>query len=132
MHERVASARVARLATIAPSGRPRLVPITFALSDDTLYSAVDAKPKRHRRLARLSDVEADPRVTVLVDRYDDDWEALWWVRMEGTARVLEEGDEFERALDVLADKYEPYRRERPVGPVLAVDVERWSAWQAGA
>ena len=122
------AARVARLATIEPDGRPHLVPIVFALDGDTLYSAVDSKPKRSRRLRRLENARARPDVTVLVDRYEDDWERLWWVRARGRARVLERGEEAERALELLVDKYEQYRRDRPTPPVLAVDVVEWRGW----
>jgi PPOX class probable F420-dependent enzyme len=128
LRERVRAARVARLATIEPDGRPHLVPIVFALDADTLYSAVDSKPKRSRRLRRIENARARPDVTVLVDRYDEDWERLWWVRLRGRARVLEDGAEAERALDLLVDKYEQYRRDRPAPPVLAVDVVEWRGW----
>jgi PPOX class probable F420-dependent enzyme len=130
LRERVRAARVARLATIGPDGLPHLVPIVFALDDDTLYSAVDSKPKRSRRLRRLENARARPDVTVLVDRYEDDWERLWWVRARGRARVLDGGEEAERALDLLADKYEQYRSDRPTPPVLAVDVLEWRGWAA--
>lgn len=133
MRELVHGARVARLATVAADGRPRVVPFTFVLTGDTVYSAVDDKPKRTQRLARLVDVETNPEVALLVDHYDDDWSLLWWVRMRGPARVLraeseEERHERERALDLLAAKYEQYRGRRPSGPVLAVDVEEWRGW----
>src|SRR5687767_8369807 len=90
VREAVAAARVARLGTVDDEGRPRLVPCTFVLDDDVVYSAVDAKPKRTKELARLADVEARPEaVTLLVDHYDDaDWTALWWVRLRGRGRVL--------------------------------------------
>lgn len=124
------SARVARLATIDPDGTPNVVPIAFAVDGDTLYSAVDDKPKTTRRLRRLANVRRDPRVSVLIDHYEADWSRLWWVRARGTARVLGPGAESERALDLLAERYEAYRRRRPSGPVLAVDVTEWSSWGA--
>ena len=128
---RFAGARVARLATADAAGRPHLVPIVFALAGDTIYSAVDAKPKRTRALRRLANIEANPRVAVLADHYDDDWDALWWVRADGAGRVVGD-DEPERraALDRLAERYPQYREQRPAGPVLAIDVERWSGWAA--
>lgn len=132
VRERVAAARVARLATIGADGRPHLVPIVFVLAGDTLYSAVDAKPKRSRTLRRIENARARPDVTVLVDRYDDEWSGLWWVRLRGRARVLDGGDEAARALELLAEKYEQYRREPPGPPVLAVDVGEWRAWQASS
>ena len=123
-------ARVARLATIDPDGLPHLVPIVFVLDADALYSAVDAKPKRSRTLRRIENARARPDVTVLVDHYDEDWERLWWVRLRGRARVLDGGGEAERALDLLAGKYERYRSDRPAPPVLAVDVLEWRGWSA--
>jgi PPOX class probable F420-dependent enzyme len=128
VRERVAAARVARLATLDPDGRAHLVPIVFVLDGDTLYTAVDAKPKRSRRLRRIENARERPDVTVLVDHYQDDWSALWWVRLRGRARVLESGEEAERALDLLTSKYEQYTHERPAPPVLAINVTEWRAW----
>ena len=121
-------APVARLATIRADGSPRLVPICFALEGDRLYSAVDHKPKRSRRLARLADVERDPRVEVLIDRYDEDWSRLWWVRLRGRAQVVARD---ERALRLLCAKYPEYRRRPPAGPFLVVHVEERAEWRAG-
>jgi PPOX class probable F420-dependent enzyme len=127
---RVCSARVARLATVNADGSPHLVPIVFALAGETLYSAVDAKPKRSRRLRRIENARDRPRVAVLVDHYEDDWRLLWWVRLDGRARVLEGGEEAERALGLLTDKYEQYRRGCAGLPVLAVDVQDWRGWRS--
>jgi len=125
---RLTTARVARLATIDPDGRPHLVPIVFALDGDTLYSAVDAKPKRSRTLRRIENARARPDVTVLVDHYDDDWSRLWWIRLRGRARVLDDGREAARALGLLCEKYPQYRDEPPGTPVLAVDVTEVRYW----
>jgi PPOX class probable F420-dependent enzyme len=130
MRQLVAEARVARLATLTPDGRLHLVPISFALAADTLYSAVDDKPKRSRRLQRLANVRANPDVAVLVDHYDDDWSRLWWVRLRGLARIIEDGPELDSALTLLADKYEQYRVQPPGGPVLAMAVGEWRGWSA--
>ena len=121
---------MARLATIDPDGRPHLVPIVFALDGDTLYSAVDRKPKRSRTLRRIENARARPDVTVIVDHYEDDWSRLWWIRLRGRARVLDDGEERERALGLLAEKYPQYRSERPDGPVLAVDIGEVRTWSA--
>jgi PPOX class probable F420-dependent enzyme len=121
-------ARVARLATIDPDGRPHLVPIVFALDGDTLYSAVDHKPKRSQRLRRIENARERPEVTILVDHYEEDWRRLWWVRLRGRARVLDGGDECEHALALLATKYAQYRERPPEGPVLAVDVAEIRSW----
>jgi PPOX class probable F420-dependent enzyme len=128
MRERVREAGVGRLATLGAEGRPHLVPICFALEGDTLYSAVDEKPKRSKRLQRLENIRRRSEVAVLVDHYEDDWSRLWWVRLDGTARVVEEGAEREHALELLEAKYEQYRAEPPSGAVIAVRVERWSGW----
>jgi len=125
---RFATERVARLATADACGRPHLVPIVFALEDDRIYSAVDAKPKRTTALRRLANVRANPAVAVLVDHYDDDWDALWWVRADGRGRVLDpEAGEAQRAIAMLRRRY---ARQRAIGSVLAVDVARWIGWTA--
>ncbi|RKN40425.1 TIGR03668 family PPOX class F420-dependent oxidoreductase [Streptomyces hoynatensis] len=127
---RLAAARVLRLATVDEAGAPHLVPVTFAVHDGRLVTAVDeVKPKRHPRLARLRHVRADPRVCLLADSYEEDWSRLWWVRAEGRAEILE-GPAREGPLDSLARKYPPYRARRPAGPVLAVAPTRWTGWAA--
>ena len=127
-----AEARVARLATVDASGRPHLVPIVFAAAGEVVFSAVDAKPKRTTRLRRLENVRQNPRVALLADHYDDaDWTALWWVRADGVASVLEEAEpEARRGIALLAERYAQYRAAPPGGPVLAIAVERWSGWHA--
>jgi PPOX class probable F420-dependent enzyme len=127
---RLATAQVARLATTDPDGRPHLVPIVFALDGDTLYSAVDAKPKRSKTLRRIENARERPEVTILVDHYEDDWSRLWWIRLRGRARVLDGGEELERALRLLAEKYPQYRDEPPGPPVVAVDVTDVREWSA--
>jgi PPOX class probable F420-dependent enzyme len=122
-----AEARVARLATVDPTGAPHLVPIVFAVDGDTIYSAVDAKPKRHTRLQRLANIAGEPRVSVLVDHYDDDWTLLWWVRADGLAAVAGTCAE---ALAALTAKYPQYQATPPPGPFLTIEVHRWSAWSA--
>jgi PPOX class probable F420-dependent enzyme len=127
--ERFASARVARLATSGPDG-PHVVPIVFALDGDTLYHAVDHKPKRTTALKRLENLRADPRASLLADAYDEDWDRLWWARADGIARILEPGHE--PAIALLCERYPQYRDRPPAGPVIAVDVTRWSDWTAAA
>jgi PPOX class probable F420-dependent enzyme len=126
---RFAAARIARLATADADGRPHLVPVVFAVADDTIYSTVDAKPKRTTALRRLANVTENAAVAMLVDHYDDsDWNALWWVRADGRGRVLPAPDpEARRAVERLRERY---RQQEAVGAVLAVDVERWSGWSA--
>ena len=128
--QRFAAARVARLATADAAGRPHIVPVTFAVDGDVVYSAVDAKPKRSTALKRLANIAANPAVALLVDHYADDWNELWWVRADGTARVVDpEGPEGVRALSLLADRYPRFAAR---GTVVAVDVRRWSGWAAAA
>ena len=127
-----ATARVARLATVGADGRPHLVPITFAFDGDTLYTAVDHKPKRTTRLRRLENVAANPGVSVLADHYDEqDWSALWWVRADGVARILAPNDpQRARVAALLQARYEQYRRRPPTGPAIAIGISRWSGWRA--
>jgi PPOX class probable F420-dependent enzyme len=130
--ERFAAARVARLATLTGTGAPHLVPIVFAVAGDTVYSAVDQKPKRTGALARLAHVARDPRVCLLADHYTEDWSQLWWARADGSARVLEpESDarECRHASELLAARYP---QQRVIGYVLAVDVARWSGWSGAS
>ncbi|HSJ92596.1 MAG TPA: TIGR03668 family PPOX class F420-dependent oxidoreductase [Gaiellaceae bacterium] len=130
MRRRVAAARVARLASLDPAGRLHVVPICFALDGETLVSAVDAKPKASTRPQRLVNVRASPEVALLVDEYDEDWSRLWWVRLRGRARVVEEEPEREDALALLAAKYPQYRDEPPPGPAIVVELTEWRGWAA--
>ncbi len=125
-----ATAPVARLASVRPDGAPHLVPVCFSVDGDTVYTAVDAKPKRTRQLARLRNVAAEPRVALLADHYEDDWTRLWWVRADGRARIVDDSEQRGRAQELLAARYPQYREHPPHGPMLAVDVERWSGWRA--
>lgn len=128
MRRRVEAARVARLATAGADGRPHIVPISFALDGDRLYFAVDAKPKRTANLKRLRNIADNPSVSILIDHYEEDWEQLWWVRLDGKARVVGEEAEIQRALDLLVQRYAQYRATRPTGPVVAVSIEGMSGW----
>ena len=123
------AARVARLGTHNPHGGIDLVPCTFALvDDDTIVTVVDHKPKRTTRLQRLENIRANSSVTVLVDHYDDDWSALWWVRARGEARVV---DDPEPALvEALIAKYEQYRDQPPTGPAIVMRITDLTGWSA--
>lgn len=127
---RFAAEPVARLATVDAAGAPHVVPIAFAVDGDVIVTAVDAKPKRGGPLRRLENVADNPRVSVLVDHYHDDWRRLWWVRADGAARVVETGPELERAIRLLRDRYRQYRTVDVIGPAIVVDVERWTGWSA--
>jgi PPOX class probable F420-dependent enzyme len=129
MRRRVQEARVARLATVRPDGRPHIVPCCFAAVDgDIVYSVVDAKPKSTLALRRLENVRLTPTVSLLVDHYGEDWTTLWWVRLDGTARVVDAGGIRDQALGYLSEKYDQYVQQPPPGPVIAIDVRSWSAW----
>ena len=119
-------ARVARLATVDPQGRPHAVPICFVVDGEMLYTVVDEKPKRTRRLQRLRNIEENPQIEVLIDHYDEDWSRLWWVRLRGTARIVDDL----HAVGLLAAKYAQYRERPPGGPVIAVSIEERTEWRA--
>ncbi|HMI70126.1 MAG TPA: TIGR03668 family PPOX class F420-dependent oxidoreductase, partial [Solirubrobacteraceae bacterium] len=124
-------ARVGRLATVRPDGRPHVVVCCFAVEGDRVWTAVDEKPKRTGgRLQRLENVRANPHASLLVDHYEEDWERLWWVRVDGAAAVLEKGSEEERAIALLTARYPQYARARPGGPVIAIAIERITGWSA--
>jgi PPOX class probable F420-dependent enzyme len=107
------------------------VPICFAIDGDTLYSAVDHKPKRSRALQRLANIAAEPRVSMLADAWDEDWARLWWVRADGRARLAEAGsDEHARAGRLLRERYAQYRDAPPFGTAIAVQIERLTGWHA--
>lgn len=123
----LALGRVARLATVGPTGAPHLVPIAYAVDQRALVTAVDSKPKRSRALQRLRNIEREPRVSVLLDHWDEDWSRLWWVRADGVAQVLAAAP---RSVDLLVAKYPQYRLAPPGGPFIQVTVHRLSSWSA--
>ncbi|WP_322755259.1 TIGR03668 family PPOX class F420-dependent oxidoreductase [Frankia sp. Cas3] len=125
---RFAPAGVARLATVDAGGQPHLVPVTFALHDDMIVMVVDHKPKRSTALRRLANIAVNPRVSLIVDHYADDWNQLWWARADGVARIVEDGSAWRDAIDRLVAKYGQYRERRPAGPVMLVEVRRWTGW----
>jgi PPOX class probable F420-dependent enzyme len=132
---RLSGCRVARLATADAAGRPHVVPVTFAVAGELIYTAVDHKPKRTRDLRRLRNVRENPRASLLADHYEEDWARLWWARADGRARVLDdEGEAAEHirraAILLLTRRYEQYRGRPPQGPVIEIAVERWSGWAA--
>ena len=123
---------VARLATVGTDGRPHIVPVTFAVDGDVIYSAVDAKPKTTASLRRLANIAAEPRVALLADHYAADWDRLWWVRADGAATVLAGPGDMARPLELLTRRYPQYRLTPPGGPVIRVLAECWTGWAASA
>lgn len=108
-----------------------MVPTVFAVSGDHIYTAVDGKPKTTTALRRLRNVAVNPLVSLLVDHYAENWDELWWVRADGTARILRPDDrESDRGIALLAQRYQQYQDIPVRGPVLAVQVVRWSGWSA--
>ncbi|PJI85686.1 TIGR03668 family PPOX class F420-dependent oxidoreductase [Luteimicrobium subarcticum] len=139
----LAAARHGYLATAGDDQQPRVVPVTFALvpATDEIVTAVDHKPKTTSALRRLRDVAENPRAALLVDRYDDDWSQLWWVRATGTITVerlpsdtaddtTDTDARWSAAIDVLAGKYPQYVQHRPTDAVLRLQVDRWTGWSA--
>ena len=124
----MSEARVGHLATTTPDGRSHVVPCCLALSGLVLYSAVDGKPKSSARLQRVRNLEANPAASLVVDHYEEDWTKLWWVRIDGIARIVESGSDRDVALESLAAKYAQYQRDPPPGPVIAIDTRTWRAW----
>jgi PPOX class probable F420-dependent enzyme len=127
MRARLHAARVSRLATVRPDGRPHVVPVCFTVVGDEIVTAVDAKPKTTRSLARLANVRSHPDVALLVDHYHDDWSTLWWVRVDAHARVEEIRDDWAAAL---AAKYEQYVATPPPGPVVVLVPHHFTGWAA--
>lgn len=127
---RFATARAVRMATVDEAGRPHLVVMTFAVDGDRIYSAIDAKPKHTRDLKRLRNIQADPRVTVLADHYEDEWSRLWWVRADATAQIIEDPEAMAGPIGLLRERYRQYRAHPPDGPVIALTVHKWTGWSA--
>ena len=124
----LAAARVGELATIRPDGRPHLVPMVFAVVHASIVTAIDWKPKQGRRLQRLANIDANPAVSFLAHHFSEDWEELWWVRVDGRASIHESGERRDAAIRSLCDKYEQYRARPPDGEVIWVDPEKVSSW----
>jgi PPOX class probable F420-dependent enzyme len=126
--KRFAAASVARLATVDPDGHPHVVPVVFAVLESFVYIAVDHKPKTSRDLRRLRNIRTTPAVSVLVDHYEDEWTRLWWARADGSATVVDDPAAMTTPIDLLVAKYPQYQESRPSGPVIAIEVTRWTGW----
>lgn len=134
---RLGAAPCARLATVTPEGAPHIVPIVFALVDqatanEAIVTVVDAKPKSTTRLQRLVNLAHEPRVSVLADHYDDDWERLWWIRADGIAAVTSDPGELAAAVAAISQGHPQYLTRPPPGPTIRIVVARWVGWAASA
>lgn len=129
---RFRDARVARLATVSEDGQPHVVPVTFALAPDTpepvAVFAIDHKPKTTTNLRRLRNIAATERTSLLADEYSDDWTQLWWVRLDGLARILTEPSDRTAPIAWLTAKYSQYQDNPPQGPVVRIAVRTVSGW----
>jgi PPOX class probable F420-dependent enzyme len=132
---RVRLARVGRMATLTPEGRPHVVPFVFVLigedADLHAYWLVDRKQKRSRFLRRVENIKANAAVEFVVDGYDEDWDRLWWVRVSGTGRVVRSRTERAKAIAALRAKYPQYAATPQPGPLIGIDIDRISGWEAG-
>ena len=127
--ELLESAPVAHLGLLDGDGRPRVLPVTYAVVGGAIWSAVDQKPKRvpGEDLARVRWLRASPRAALTIDRYDDDWSKLAWVQVLGSVSIEPLRDE---VLDALARRYAAYRELAPGGPLLRLSPERVLWWRA--
>ena len=126
--ELVVSARVARLGLLDERDRPRVLPVTFAVFEDALWTAIDRKPKRSAEPARVRRLRRRPEATLLVDAYFDDWSRLEWVELSGRVSILDASDAGD-AVEALAAKYSQYRTEPPPGPLFRLSPEGFACWR---
>jgi PPOX class probable F420-dependent enzyme len=132
VRRQLASARVGHFAT-SDGRHPALIPVCFVLLGETVYHAIDAKPKSvpPSRLRRVANIRANPNAALLVDHYDEDWRRLWYVLVRGTARLLQGGAEHRRAVAALRRKYPQYRESVPLSPdalIIALDIAQVGEW----
>lgn len=127
---RLSRAKLGHLATIRPEPEPHVVPVTFAVVGNHLVTAVDHKPKTTTSLQRLVNVQAHPRASLLVDHYSENWDQLWWVRVDGAASVHTDGSDWEQAREALADKYPQYNDRPPDGPAIRLEIETVISWES--
>ena len=127
--ERFLAARVLRLATVSAASQPHIVPCTFVLdAAGRIVIGIDSKPKASVNLRRLQNIAANPRVSLLADRYSDDWEQLWWARADGVATIERAGAEHAGHWQLLRDRYPQYEGQVLDGPMIVVTVTAWSGW----
>ena len=128
--------RIAHLATASLSARPVVVPICYAFDGENIYSALDEKPKSTdvRSLKRVRNIQVNPQVSLVIDKYSEDWSELVYVLIAGMAQILEPGDaqgEHSRAVSLLREKYTQYRsmaiESSPVIKISSLKIKRWSS-----
>jgi PPOX class probable F420-dependent enzyme len=129
----IADGRVGRLGTADPSGQPMVVPICYAWDGSTLFSALDAKPKTRpgSDLKRVRNIKENAKVSVVIDRYDEDWSQLEYAILQGEARLVTHGEDFSRGADLLLDKYPQYRAmglDRREGLMIVVAPSKVTHW----
>ena len=127
---------VGHLATASADGEPHVIPLCYARLGDRLYFVADDKPKQRgpRRLKRLSNISANPRVALVVDDYDSDWSRLAYLLLHMDAAFVEEDGEYAAALEALRHRYPQYRAmplQRATHPMVRMTVRRWHLWRAG-
>lgn len=128
--ERFRAAPVARLATVRPDGRPHQIPVVFACRGSLIYLPIDHKPKQGRSLQRLTNIAHQPKVSLLVDHYDQDWSALWWVRVDGDAEISEDDAVVAAGHDLLREKYAQYQTVGLEPLMITVRSTRVVSWSA--
>lgn len=127
---RLERARTGHLATDNRQGIPHVVVVTFATLDGHIVTAIDNKPKTTTRLKRLTNIESNPNASFLVDHYSEDWNKLWWVRVDGSASIHRDGELFDNAITALVFRYPQYQVTPPYGPVIAVKMAKVTGWQS--
>jgi nitroimidazol reductase NimA-like FMN-containing flavoprotein (pyridoxamine 5'-phosphate oxidase superfamily) len=113
--------RGARSATRDPDGMPHVVPVCPVLDGDVLVFASDPN-------AKIVNLRADPRCAVVFDDYVEDWNLNHQVQIRGSATIVADGPEWDRAKALLDDKYRQYEPLFPIRPgeslMVFVRVER--------
>jgi PPOX class probable F420-dependent enzyme len=129
----VRSARVAHFATADANGQPHVIPICFVFDGKEFFSPIDEKPKRTtpQRLKRLKNIRENPQVSLVIDRYDEDWTKLAYILVMGTARILTSGQRHRKAVTLLRRKYRQYRSMAIHNrPMIAIRPKRVITWGA--
>ena len=129
----IRSARVAHLATADAQGQPHVIPICFVYDGKNFYSPIDEKPKRAapQKLRRLRNITANPKVAIVIDHYNEDWNRLTYVLVFGKAKITVRGANHRNAVNRLRKKYPQYRSmaidRRPLIVIRPKSVTSWAA-----